>query len=151
MSSFEGYHPLLTPSFRFDWLNRFKLKNVATLTNRDLAETADWINNTMRSTMKESTLTWGIERRRTHKLVGWGGFFTLDLPAHTGHAGLEGKRLPINEQQEIVDRLVNFGRDELQLTEMTLTPSVNLDETVLAAAGFTANTVDADWTWRLHR
>ena len=66
-------------------------------------------------------------------------------------AGLAGKPLPASEQQEIVDRLVNFGRDELQLTEMTLTPSVNLDEAVLAAAGLTANTTDTDWTWRLHR
>jgi len=151
MSSFEGYHPLLTPKFRFDWLTRFKLKNVAELTNRDLAETADWINNTMRSTMKRATLTWGIERRQTHKLVGWGGFLELDLPAHTGHAGLAGKRLPVSEQQEIVDRLVNFGRDELQLTELKLTPSAHLDETVLAAAGFTADSTGKDWTWRLHQ
>lgn len=149
MSSFEGYHPLLTPTFRFDWLTRFKLKNVADLTNQELGETADWVNTTMRNTMSRTALTWGIERRRTHKLIGWGGFTDLDLIAHRGQACLAGKRLPAAEQQEIVDRLVNFGREELQLTKLTLPDATRLDDAVLLAAGFVQT--DGQWRWTLRR
>ncbi|WP_143461481.1 GNAT family N-acetyltransferase [Levilactobacillus enshiensis] len=147
MSSFEGYHPLLTPTFRFDWLTRFKLKNVADLTNQDLGETADWVNGTMRNTMARTALTWGIERRQTHKLIGWGGFTNLDLSAHKGQACLTGKRLPVAEQQEIVDRLVSFGREELQLTKLTLPDTTLLDDAVLTAAGFIKT--DDQWRWTL--
>ncbi|TGD20258.1 GNAT family N-acetyltransferase [Levilactobacillus suantsaiihabitans] len=146
MSSFEGYHPLLTPLFRFDWLTQFNLKNVADLTGNDLGVTADWVNTTMHDTMNRTALTWGIERRRVHKLVAWGGFSELNLTKHTGQIGFAGKRLPASEQQEIVDRLVHFGHEELQLTELTLIDAGKLDPAVLAAAGFQphANT----WRWR---
>lgn len=146
MSSFEGYHPLLTPLFRFDWLTQFKLKNVADLTANDLGVTADWINLTMRHTMERSALTWGIERRQTHKLVAWGGFSDLNLTAHTGKIGFNGKRLPLNEQQEIVDRLVHFGHEELQLTNMTLVSTGKLADDVLLAAGFQQQ--QAQWRWQ---
>ncbi|WP_367296252.1 GNAT family N-acetyltransferase [Levilactobacillus yonginensis] len=146
MSSFEGYHPLLTPLFRFDWLTRFNLKNVADLANEDLAATAEWVNTTMHDTMSRTALTWGIERRQTHKLVGWAGFTALDLTTHKGQIRFIGKRLPVTEQQEIVDRLVNFGRDELQLTTLKLTAPERLDDVVLVAAGFT-QTTDGPWTW----
>ncbi|MFD1454709.1 GNAT family N-acetyltransferase [Levilactobacillus lanxiensis] len=149
MSSFEGYHPLLTPQFRFDWLTQFNLKNVADLTANDLGATADWVNATMHDTMDRSALTWGIERRRTHKLIAWGGFSDLDLTAHTGKIGFNGKRVPVNEQQEIVDRLVHFGHEELQLTDMTLTSAGKLDDAVLAAAGFVQ--ADGQWRWTFRR
>lgn len=149
MSSFEGYHPLLTPQFRFDWLTQFRLKQVAAVTHQDLAQTAEWINTTMRQTMSRNALTWGIERRATHKLVGWGGFFTVDLPAHKGQAYLSGATLPASEQQEIVERLVDFAREELQLTVLTLRDSDNLDDAVVQAAGFTPDS-HQNWRWSKH-
>ncbi|CAJ1229150.1 GNAT family N-acetyltransferase [Levilactobacillus zymae] len=149
MSSFEGYHPLLTPKFRFDWLTQFRLKQVAAITDQDLAETAEWINTNMHQTMSRNALTWGIERRATHKLVGWGGFHTVDLPAHKGQAYLSGQTLPASEQQEIVDRLVNFAREELQLTVLTLKDSQNLDDAVVAAAGFEQD-AQQNWRWSKH-
>lgn len=148
MSSFEGYHPLLTPIFRFDWLTQFKLKNVAELTKQDLAETADWVNATMQQTMGQTALTWGIERRQTHKLIGWGGFTRLDLNTRTSQMTIQGHRLTAAEQQEIIDRLVHFGQDELQLKTMTLSQSAHVEPTVLAAAGFT--TQNNDWIWQQH-
>lgn len=146
MSSFEGYHPLLTPLFRFDWLTRFNLKNVAELTHNELGTTADWVNATMQKTMGQTALTWGIERRQPHKLVAWGGFNHLNLTAHTGEVGFYGKRLPASEQQEIVNRLVHFGQDELQLTTLDLTDAAKLDEAVLAAAGF--QPYQDHWRWQ---
>ncbi|GEO67452.1 GNAT family N-acetyltransferase [Levilactobacillus spicheri] len=146
MSSFEGYHPLLTPNFRFDWLTQFRLKQVATLTQRDLADTAEWVNGTMRQTMSRTALTWGIERRATHKLVGWGGFDQLNLQQQTGRTYLTGPTLPANEQQEIVNRLVHFAQEELQLNELDLQPSHNLDTAVLTAAGLTKK--NELWHWQ---
>ncbi|HIW71361.1 MAG TPA: GNAT family N-acetyltransferase [Candidatus Levilactobacillus faecigallinarum] len=146
MSSFEGYHPLLTPNFRFDWLTQFRLKQVSLLTRRDLADTAEWVNGTMRATMGRTALTWGIERRATHKLVGWGGFDQLDLQHGTGQTYLTGATLPANEQQEIVNRLVHFAQEELQLDELTLKESSNLDTAVLTAAGLTKK--DDLWHWQ---
>lgn len=146
MSSFEGYHPLLTPQFRFDWLTNFRLKQVAQLTENDLAATAEWINATMRDTMSRVALTWGIERRTTHKLVAWGGFRQIDLPNHVAQAYLTGPTLPQAEQQEIVDRLVAFGQAELQLTTLTLRPDHHLDDSVLTQAGFTP-LASGQWRW----
>lgn len=148
MSSFEGYHPLLTPNFRFDWLTQFRLKQVATLTRRDLADTAEWVNATMRATMSRSALTWGIERRATHKLVAWGGFEQLNLQQKTGRTYLAGPALPVNEQQEIVNRLVHFAQEELQLDELDLQPNPRIETAVLTAAGLTKS--HDLWHWQRH-
>ena len=148
MSSFEGYHPLLTPQFRFDWLTQFRLKQVAALTHQELAATAEWVNHTMRQTMGRTALTWGIERRATHKLVGWGGFDQLDLQAKTGRTYLTGSTLQPAEQQEIVDRLVHFAQEELQLDQLDLRDSTNLDDAVLTAAGLTRQ--GPLWHWQRH-
>jgi len=148
MPSFEGYHPLLTPNFRFDWLTQFRLKQVAALTQKDLADTAEWVNGTMHSTMDRSALTWGIERRATHKLVGWGGFEHLNLQQKTGQAYLTGAKLPAVEQQEVVNRLVHFAQEELQLDQLTLRPSNRLDTAVLDATGL-KHKGDL-WCWQRH-
>ncbi|WP_024746685.1 GNAT family N-acetyltransferase [Levilactobacillus namurensis] len=148
MSSFEGYHPLLTPNFRFDWLTQFRLKQVSQLTHQDLAETAEWVNATMRHTMARTALTWGIERRATHKLVGWGGFERLNLQQKTGRTYLTGPKLPANEQQEIVNRLVHFAQEELGLDDLELEASTNLDTAVLAAAGLLQR--GDVWHWQRH-
>ncbi|QMU08179.1 GNAT family N-acetyltransferase [Levilactobacillus suantsaii] len=146
MSSFEGYHPLMTPTFRFDWLTQFRLKHVATLTHQGLAETADWLNTVMRQTMSRQALTWGIERRATRKLVGWGGFQAIDLPGHRGDVYLTAPQLPSSEQQEILTRLVKFAQSELEFTTLTLLDDHDLDTTVLTTLGFTPR---QNHQWRL--
>ncbi|MCX7512121.1 N-acetyltransferase, partial [Levilactobacillus brevis] len=95
-----------------------------------------------------TALTWGIERRQTHKLIGWGGFTHLDLNTRTSQLAIQGRRLTAAEQQEIIDRLVHFGQDELQLKTMTLNQSAHVEPAVLAAAGFT--TQNNDWIWQQH-
>lgn len=146
MSSFEGYHPLLTPSFRFDWLTQFKLKNVATLTSQDLATAADWVNATMHATMNRTALTWGIERRQTHKLMGWGGFTDLEIPAHRCALQVVGPKFTPTDQEEILRRLIAFGHDELQLTKLTLVDDHRLAQMALTAVGFQRE--DQQWIWR---
>ncbi|MFC6274447.1 N-acetyltransferase [Levilactobacillus tangyuanensis] len=150
MASFEGYHPLLTRRYRFDWLTRFNLKNVADLTQQELSPTADWINATMRDTMDRRKLVWGIEDRATHKLVAWGGFPTLDLGEQTGQVYVLGRPLPTADQQEILERLVAFGRDELQLSTLTLQTAKHLDPEALEAAGFNSKSPQ-HWEWHRYR
>jgi len=150
MASFEGYHPLLTSRYRFDWLTRFNLKNVADLTQQDLSITADWINTTMRDTMDRRKLVWGIEDRTTHKLVAWGGFPILALTDQAGQVYVLGRPLPANDQREILKRLVAFGRDELQLDTLTLQTAKHLDPTAIEAAGFTSKSPQ-HWEWHRYR
>jgi len=150
MASFEGYHPLLTRRYRFDWLTRFNLKNVADLTQQELSPTADWINATMRDTMDRRKLVWGIEDRATHKLVAWGGFPPLDLGEPTGQVYVLGRPLPTADQQEIQERLVAFGRDELQLSTLTLQTAKHLDPEALEAAGFNSKSPQ-HWEWHRYR
>ncbi|MCK8606748.1 hypothetical protein [Apilactobacillus ozensis] len=75
MQSFEWLHPILTPTFKLDWLSNFKIKDVNLLQKQSNYQTSieqsmDYVNATMQKIMQTENLVWGIQKRKNNQLVG---------------------------------------------------------------------------------
>ncbi|WP_125768012.1 hypothetical protein [Lapidilactobacillus wuchangensis] len=78
MEQFEKYHPLLTEHYTLDWLTTTSLKEVHQLLPKisssyawqNFSQSAQFLNQTMLTIMRNQQLVWGITRRSENTLVG---------------------------------------------------------------------------------
>ncbi|WP_283678961.1 GNAT family N-acetyltransferase [Lentilactobacillus sp. Marseille-Q4993] len=83
MSTFEKYHPVLTPHYQLDWLTQTPVKEIFALYQNEhietsltlakpteILDTVRNVNHTMQAVMSEEELTWGITDKDTNEFVG---------------------------------------------------------------------------------
>ena len=133
MTSFERFHPVLTPNFQLDWLTESPIKAVHALyTDRHTYQTADIptapgailetvksVSQTMQQVMRQNELTWGITQTNNNQLVGVIKILNLNRTPDAAKIAFIVKTPGI--LKEVLVRTIQFVKDHFKVSQLTIT------------------------------
>lgn len=132
LAIFEKYHPIMSVHYTMDWLTLFKAKDVLTMrqnqeiataqgrpVDKNIADTAHFVNRAMALVMGNQALLYGIRDRQTDELTGTFGFygFSTDKDCATVRMATL-PEVPLKVEAEVLPRMLGFAVHELGLRRL---------------------------------
>lgn len=111
----KSYRPFITKNFLWEFPSHFKLKEASEFLNKDIAETTDFISNTAKKIMRNQSIYWFVQDKRTKKLVGLIAIENIDQDSKSGELLVKLPSTKDVDKEEISDRLLTFVKEQLQL------------------------------------
>ncbi|WP_125762513.1 hypothetical protein [Companilactobacillus hulinensis] len=115
MTKLKSYRPFITENFMWEFPTHFKLKEASEFLGKSIAETTDFISHTAKSVMRNQSIYWFLQDKRTKKLVGLVAIENVDIDNNSGKLLVKTTGLNDIDKDEISDRLITFVKDQIKL------------------------------------
>lgn len=119
MIKVKSYRPLITEHLIWDFPSRYTLKTVSQYLNQDVAQITDFISETAKETMSNTSVYWFIEDKKNHQIISLIAIKNIDFE-HSS-ATLEttfDDNISSGFYEEIINRLFMLINEQLDLSEL---------------------------------
>ncbi|APX71347.1 hypothetical protein M5C72_11360 [Companilactobacillus allii] len=115
MTKLKSYRPFITKNFLWEFPTHFKLKEASEFLGDSIAETTDYISNTAKNIMRNNSIYWFLQDKRTKELVGLIAVENIDQDKKSGKLVVQLSVTDSIDKEEIADRLVTFVKEQIDL------------------------------------